>query len=259
MAKETPLHDLFARVRDAHACHAPPVVASAPKPRSFPLDRQKPKPERPAIAEKVKRYFDRKFIARPDREKLCDALFGCKVWPTEEILLEDLVHAKYDGDANKVALLRDLVHANSWSSHKPPPPHDELIRRALKLRDHLSAMQGSLARANPEDGRQMDEQIHEGEVVLDALRNHIDDERAEAATRAIERWMDEAWRGLAITRKSMPFSWEGEKALRRTRPQLRAAMEKIEAIREIRDQLYYQRLYPNLFREGKEPPHHDAT
>lgn len=257
MAKETTssLTDMIARVKATHARmtagnNTPAQPAAPPS--------EKKKPERPAVAEKVATYFQQKYHHDPHKEQLCDALFGCKVWPTEELLLEDLVRAKHAGNAKEVSQLRDLIHANSWSSHKATPSHDALIKKASQLCEALEAERSSLARANPDDATNFDERIHEGTVILDALRTHIDSERAEAAALAIEHWMDDAWRHFQAIRKSVPFDWKEEKKLRGTRPQLRAIMERIEALRVIRDQLYFQRLYPVLFREGKEPPHQAA-
>ena len=254
MPKPSRLEVILKRVHDTHAR----VKATESGTPGTAQQGVKSKLERPAVAEKVRDHFRKKFIADPQRDALCDAIFGCKVWPTEELLLEDLIRAKHEGDTHQIDHLRDLVHANSWSSHTAPLSHDVLIGRAYRMKDAIATQQRSVERIDPEEGHNFDEQLHECEVILDALQTHIDGERAEAATRAIERWMDQAWHDLTIIKRTMPFSWETEKVLRRTRPHLRAILKRIEALREIRDQVYYQRLYPHLFREGKEPPHHTS-
>ncbi len=237
------LHNLFKRVRETHL----PVMPAATA--------KKKKLERQAIAEKVQDYFRRKFIREPDREALCSVLFGCQVWPTEELLLEDLVRAKMDGHAERIAFLRDLIHANSWSSHLAHS-HDDLISQIHRLQHVFQKENVPPERIRQQGTRALDEHAHQGEVILDALRQHIDGDRAEAATRAIEVWMDEAWEQFRLIKRSMPFAWAQVKTLRKTRPQLRIILKRIEELREVRDQLYVQRLYPVLFREGKEPPHH---
>lgn len=245
--KKVNLQELMARVQASHERARSTREGKEP-------DVRKTKPERPAIAEKVKAYLDNKFAKNPNHQELCDALLGCEVWPTEELLLEDLKRAKQGGVPSRIALLRDLIHANSWSSHPPPPGRSSFLTTATNLHKQLISEQRSSGRLDPIDARTLQERINEGELIVEAIRDDIDDQEAEAATRAIEDWMDRAWHELNLVRKTLPFDWKNQKALRGKHQRLREVMKHIETLRQLRDQIYYQRLYPVLHRAGKANP-----
>ncbi len=175
----------------------------------------------------VRDYLAKKFRDDPARANLCKYPLGCDVNDVEPILQKDLLDAKTTGsvvDPKNIHQLRQLIRAASWGSivSKSPERH---LALAHELVESVEARQRELERTDPDEAKEWNEIAHMANVVEDALTHHLAGDEAEIAAQAMEHF-------LSVAIKE-----------RRDRVTL-------TRLRELRDQIYFQRLYPIWFRAG---------
>jgi len=148
----------------------------------------------------------------PTRVAVCKDFFHCNIWEVEPYLLDDLHKAKETHNEAEIQHIREMIRAASWASHGRTD-----AQTCLKLAKKLGIIDAT---------------------VKTALLSFLCDQPIEAAVEVIEAKVDEAWK--TMTEHSADATLVQE------------AKEQLHALRPIRDQLYFQRLYTKLCALGKQ-------
>lgn len=224
-----------------------------------------PRAKHMASTDGVKRHFLAAYPDRPDLAKTCDTILGCSLLESEDLLLNEIHEATHAKKSARVEELRALLHAVSWMHHKPAPKETpklvHLAKEALAhghdLLDQLAAERAIHARTDPQEAGEIfasrSEDVRE---ILQAIEQGLSGEAAEPATRAIEGFIDNARRTLSFRiGKGRSVNWKDVSAHPENYREQRALLESVQDLRLVRDQIYYQRLYPDWFAKRQEPPH----
>ena len=213
----------------------------------------------------VKRHFLAAYPDRPDLAKTCDTILGCSLLESEDVLLNEIHEALREKNSERVEEARALLHAVSWMRHKPAPKDTNklahLAQQALahsrELLDHLAAERAVYARTDPQEaGEVYAARAEDVNTILQAIEHNLSGEDAEAAARAIEDFVDDARRTLTYNiGKGRAVNWKDVSAHPEKYREQRALFEALQNLRLVRDQIYYQRLYPDWFTKRQEPPH----
>lgn len=192
--------------------------APPPEPEGF---------EHLATIKDVRAYLEQKFSGDPKKANICQYPFGCDIDVLEPILLEDLVNAKLtDPDHGQWSRLRSLIRAASYLTHSRPETA-KLIPLAESFVQEAEAHQKQLARTEPEEAKDWEEIRTMALAMVRALVQGLKAEDAEPAARAAEHFLHLAYREKQNT-------------------------QRLRSLRELRDQIYFQRLYPTWFEAGTE-------
>lgn len=185
------------------------------------------------------------------REEICRNFFQCNVWDAEPHLLDDLSAAELSGDKDQVNHVREMIRAASWASHgrtngQVATAIVETYLERLKREADAFHKQGMELWTN-----RSKKQIESAETMLEALRKTTCDEQAEAAVLAAEEliaqtWDEfiEAWKTERARNPKLPWPDRGVELPAKAGE----LMKELSRYRQIRDQLYYQRLYSHLCR-----------
>ncbi len=189
------------------------------------------------------------------REELCQNIFACNVWDAEPLLRDDVSHAKAEESEDDVNRIREMVRAASWMHH---PRTDQNIAQSVteELLDAAEAEQKRRQIKTPK-GKQtelaiVDPDIAAFEQAHQALKSLACEDDAEAATVAMEDAVERGWEAFLRSYEATKSSdWpEGKKVWPDRGVRLPKSLEPLVArmtkLRQVRDQLYYQRLYPRL-------------
>ncbi len=177
----------------------------------------------------VRAYLQERFPNDPTKSNLCQYPIGCDITDVEPFLIDDLIAEKMRATESKgsnetIARLRKLIRAASWISHARP--RDEpLLALARSLADEVEKKQQEIARTDPQESKEWNDVLSMAHVIASALHDHLAGAEAESAAQAIEYFVD-------IARKN-PHD-----------------QRRLKHLRELRDQLYFQRLYPTWFLAG---------
>jgi len=183
------------------------------------------------------------------------------IWDLEPLLLDTLELAKEQKKENSTLMLRGLIRSASWSTHRPVNPEVAKADAETFLSEAQERESG--VKTNPfskQTGFGFEEEAaSQGwEKVLEEVGSmDCKGENVEAATDFVEKTFVKEWKNfLAIYKEKGP---DGKKIKRtwpdrgidiKLEPEVVAATERITKLREIRDQLYYQRLFPKLCEFG---------
>ncbi|PIP60515.1 hypothetical protein COX00_02815 [Candidatus Uhrbacteria bacterium CG22_combo_CG10-13_8_21_14_all_47_17] len=190
-----------------------------------------------------------------EREEICRNFFQCNVWDAEPHLLDDLQAAKQSDEKEQVKHIREMIRAASWASHGRT---DGQIATKL-TEDYLKQLKeqtGDFEQQGMELwASQTQKRITDAETILDALKSTACDEQAEAAVLAAESLITETW-------DTFIKEWDVEKKKNAKLPwpnrgveppgKLGELVKDLTQYRQIRDQLYYQRLYSHLCQIAKQ-------
>ena len=151
----------------------------------------------------------------------------------EEILTQDIETAKEQGaKPETIDELRKLIFAMSWKTHEGPQGGqllEHITRLETEVRNQASELGGR--GSSPDDVR---EYLAEYLPCIEAIRRTIlTDACGEEATtglQAIEIFMNQAWQQMQDARPSSDRARE-------------KALQNLQNLRPIRDQIYYQSVY----------------
>ncbi len=176
----------------------------------------------------VRKYLENKFEEDAGKTDLCRYPFGCDIDRLEPILLAELVDVKASDapDPKHLGHLRSMIRAASYFTHLRPIA-TELIPFAESLVEEVQAHQQELARLEPEEAKDWDDIREAAQSVVNALQRGQKGEEAEPAALAVEYFLDRVY-------------------------QQKKYSGYLKKMRELRDQIYFQRLYPGWFEAGTE-------
>lgn len=179
------------------------------------------------------------------------------LWDLEPLLVDALQLAKEEKRENKKNMLRGLIRSASWMTHKPFNPE---MAREESERFLEEAEKRESEAPNPFEsqvGLKLDEHADiEGweRVVEEVGTMDCKKEQVEASTDFVEKVFVREWKDFLqlYKDKKNKRTWPQRGIDVELEPDVQAAMDRIERLRGIRDQLYYQRLYPVLCSFGHE-------
>lgn len=212
---------------------------------------KKPKPPQRIPGQKaVRDFLEKEFPKDPKKKELCPYPGACDIWPVEDILLKDLNEAKAKSP-EKVNELRKLIRAASWEAHKQKRT-GEMVARARKFKDELEAQYAEVAKTDPEEANETWKPLAEhARDMYEALRDGTGGEEAEAGTVGAEIIFDRELQKVLNTLNHRRMTVEEALALPASNPTRKIVERFSEEMRPIRDQIYYQRLFPG-WREAVE-------
>ncbi|MCC7522797.1 hypothetical protein IT407_03295 [Candidatus Uhrbacteria bacterium] len=200
-------------------------------------------------------YFESRHPQPKTRAEICKNIFLCNTWDAEPLLLDDLELAKADGSAEDADRVREMIRAASWMRN---PRTDQTI--ALTVAQEILKQDEAQHKEHArflEKGKQtelaiVDPDIEGMEHVVKTIEQVDCESQTDKAVTYIEERLAREWdKFLNAFEQSSETEWEGGKKtwpdLGVQLPQkLEAQSRQISKIRQIRDQIYYQRLYPQL-------------
>ena len=185
------------------------------------------------------------------------------IWDLEPLLLDTLELAKDKKKENSMLMLRGLIRAASWSTHRPVNPEVAKADAELFLAEAQERESG--VKTNPfakQTGFGFEEEAaSQGwEKVLEEVGSmDCKGDQVEQATSFVEKMFVKEWKQfLALYKekgadgKKIKRTWPDRGIDVKLEPEVKAATERIIKLREIRDQLYYQRLFPKLCEFGNQ-------
>ena len=184
-----------------------------------------------------------------EREEICRNFFQCNVWDAEPYLLDDLQAAKQSGEQEQVKHIREMIRAASWASHGRT---DGQIAAKL-TEDYLKQLKEQIGAFKQQGmelwASQTQKHISDAETILDALKTTACDEQAEDAILAAESLITETWDAFitewtAEKKKDAKLPWPNRGV--ELPGKLGKLVKSLTQYRQMRDQLYYQRLYSHL-------------
>lgn len=211
-----------------------------------------------ALTKNEKTYYDRAKVLTPRflaPEQLKRQSFVPNVYYIEPFALDDLDRAKEQEDETEIERIRTVIHAYSWASHGPVNPSKaaELAHAFQKE----SEKPGENLTFNPfeeREGPSLPESKQWETVAQVTGRMEYVKDKVEVPIRFIEKKIEEAW-----SKFLEPYSEEDKDNKELPWPESRPHMDKqklpkeldmlekrLTALRMIRDQLYFQLLYPKL-------------
>jgi hypothetical protein len=180
------------------------------------------------------------------------------IWDVEPMLLDALALAKEENMQNKKLLYRSFIRAASWTTHKPVNP--EVAERDAQ--DFLSEARERerQTKQNPfskQTGFGFDEETDAKkwqQVIEEVGTMDCKGDRVEAATEFVEKIFVKEWKEFLSLyhEKGKKRTWPDRGIDVKLEPEVKAATERIIKLRGIRDQLYFQRLFPKLCEFGHE-------
>ncbi len=178
------------------------------------------------------------------------------IWDLEPLLLDALELAKEKKDENRVQLLRGLVRSASWPTHGPVNP--DIAKKDAEVflaeaQEHESATKNNPFEKQTGFGFEEEAKADAWQKVMKAVgAMDCKGDRVEAATDFVERVFVKEWKAfLALYKKEKKRTWPDRGTNVKLEPEVEMATERIVKLREIRDQLYYQRLFPKLCEFGQ--------
>jgi hypothetical protein len=135
-----------------------------------------------------------------------------------------------DPDDQRLQEIREALWGNSWHKHKTHNP-EKCAGIAEKLRGQVLRQQNEVQRTDPQDAKRFDDDIARMDEVIRVLREHATGAIVEAAARTIEDW-------YVHDLKESSSAYYG--------PARKEAKKELEAVRLIRDELYYSLLFPRM-------------
>ncbi len=221
--------------------------------------------QRVANISHVKEHFLETYPDRADLANTCDTILGCSLLESEDLLLKELGVAERAQDASHIEELRKLLHAVSWMNHKPAPKElhklthvaKQSLTHARELLDRLAAERAAHARVDPSEAHEIFASRSEDvQTIIRAIEQGLSGENAEQATKAIEGFIVDARKTLTFQiGKGRSVDWHDVSTRPEHYQKQRGLLDTLQELRLIRDQIYYQRLYPDWFAKRKEPPH----
>lgn len=188
----------------------------------------KPPPNREGFEHLLTTLDLRKYLEEkhPKRADICKYPIGCEIGDVEPVLLADLNREKEVRSISKdrVNHLRKILRASSFRSHSQENK-TALTRIAESLVNEVADKQRELARTEPEEAKEYDDIRRMAEDIVRVLQRPLYGEEAETAVLAVEHFFDVAKRE-------------------------RKDAATINRLRALRDQLYFQHLYPKWFEAG---------
>ena len=200
-------------------------------------------------------YFESHHPKPKTRREICKNIFLCNTWDAEPLLLDDLQTAKSEGNSEDADRVREMIRAASWMRN---PRTDQTI--ALDVAQEILKQDEERHKEHArflEKGKQtelaiVDPDIEGMEAVIKTVKNVECENQTDRAVTYIEERLEREWeKFLSAYEQSSPKEWEGgNKRWPDLGVQLPKKLEEqsrqISKIRQIRDQIYYQRLYPQL-------------
>ncbi|MDO8584261.1 MAG: hypothetical protein Q7R83_03735 [bacterium] len=167
-----------------------------------------------------------------------------ELWLTERILLRELEEAGWSFD-DKGNSLRAMIRAVSWRTHERMTPTMLSVDAHVLLNNVLIS------------GRQAKENNAFAKAIVQAIDQQEKGDAAKQALLAIELFADRAWNRLTAFTDDRLVTWqelsstllaEPTKSLKgKQTKKVTAAVEDLQRLRPLRDQLYFQFLYPEWF------------
>lgn len=177
------------------------------------------------------------------------------IWDLEPLLLDALELAKAKKDENETFLVRGLIRSASWPTHGPvnldgAKADAEYFLSETREREQINAHNPYEKQTGFGFEEQADAEAWQ-QVVDEVGPMDCHGERVEDATDFIERAFVKEWKGfLALYKKNKKLTWPDRGINVQLDPEVARATERIVKLRGIRDQLYYQRLFPKLCEIG---------
>ena len=165
-------------------------------------------------------------------------------WKTEQHLLSDLVAAKRSQDHVRIELLRGLLRAGSWFSY-PRPTTASLKERMRGVRmSEETRWSQDIRSLDPDTAKERIEDRDEFFAALASIDRALFDHRSDELDRAIElveRMQIERWHLI-----QMGMAAHGIPTIERAKKSryLADAIEELELLRPIRDELVRQKVSP---------------
>ncbi len=205
--------------------------------------------------DRPKSALERSIPSLKTREQLCENIFNCSPWDAEPMLLEDLNEAKKGGSSEDVNHVREIIRAVSWGSpHQPRTDRPAAAKLALEL-EH-EAEQAHLAHRKVGNKQtelaMIDPDILGMADVVAALSDKQEQARLDKSMSYIEDRLEDEWQTFVEEFKSSDAkTWPEKKkywpniGVQLPEP-LKSTADRIVKLRRVRNQLYFQKLYPVL-------------
>ncbi len=179
------------------------------------------------------------------------------IWDLEPLLIDALELAKSEKRENGKNMLRALVRSASWMTHKPINPEiakkeaQEFLNEALGHEAEMPNPFESQVGLKLEEHADVDGWQH---VMEEVGTMDCKNDRVEQSTDFVEKVFVREWKSFLklYKDKKQKRTWPDRGIEVKLEPEVQAAMKRIERLRGIRDQLYYQRLNPMLCELGHE-------
>jgi len=180
------------------------------------------------------------------------------IWDLEPLLLDTLELKKDQKAENGTLILRGLIRSASWATHKPVNP--EIAKQDAQIFLEEAQERESGVRHNPfvkQTGFGFEEEAEAKgwqQVLEEVGTMDCKGDRVEQATDFVEKVFVKEWKNFLSLyhEKGKKRTWPDRGVDVKLEPEVKEATERIIKLREIRDQLYYQRLFPKLCEFGHE-------
>jgi hypothetical protein len=177
------------------------------------------------------------------------------IWDLEPLLLDALELAKEKKDENRVQLLRGLVRSASWTTHGRVNPNiakKDAEAFLTEVQEHESATKSNPFEKQTGFGFEEEAEADAWKKVMQVVGvMEYKGDRVEVPTNFVERVFVKEWKAfLALYKKDKKRTWPDRGTNVKLEPEVETAMQRIVKLREIRDQLYFQRLFPKLSEIG---------
>lgn len=168
------------------------------------------------------------YLKKTGRGDLCSDIMDCRPGRYEPQLVSDLMEARRQDDHDKVQQLRGLILAGSKPANRNASPRDahEALRELIS-EDMI--VQSRIGRTDPDEAKERGEAIDSLREVARAIQNEQVGESIEDETKTIEDRFELAIQHVLRERNA------------RARKQ---AIRDLHRHRQVRDEIYYSRLYP---------------
>jgi hypothetical protein len=179
------------------------------------------------------------------------------IWDMEPLLLDGLSYAKEQKREARTLLMRGYLRAASWATHRPVNPE---VAKADAETFLAEAREQKGQGRNPFEGQSgfgfdEDSAVQNWERVTEEVGTmDCKGDRVEAATDFVEKQFVKEWKSFLSLyhEKGKKRTWPDRGVDVKLEPEVVEATERIIRMREIRDQLYYQRLFPKLCDFGRQ-------
>ncbi len=176
---------------------------------------------------------------RGERTRLNDKNIGQFGPRVEAALVDELEKNLKERDEKSIEQLRKYIRAVSCMTHPQETPA-QFDRSLGQLSAHIETRQRELERSSSiEEARELDSELAEIQRVREAIDRRLLHADAEEATRCIEEFVFHAWKTFRQVMVIRKVDWETAQKS----SLLREPRELLIAVRQLRDQLYFQRLY----------------
>ncbi|MEI7512230.1 MAG: hypothetical protein WCK01_02100 [Candidatus Uhrbacteria bacterium] len=178
------------------------------------------------------------------------------IWDLEPLFLDTLELVKEQQKATDILITRGLIRSTSWSSHKPIYPEVAKADAGNFLSEaQENEQQIKLNPFTKQTGFGFEEEAESAswQHVMDEVGTmDCKGDQIESATNFVEKVFVKEWKAfLALYHeKGIKRTWPDRGIEVKLEPEITKATERIVKLRGIRDQLYYQRLYPKLCEFG---------